>query len=140
MKNTKKLIFLAVSLMVGVLTFQPALSFLVTTAEHRPSREIKMEVVGIGVSKYGIVLKFYSPLCFFDAGNSNRFAECATAIYSLHKPLYTSIEYDKNGKVLEIFAGNKAGRNEAIQMTAEYRKLFLRKYPGYTIPDLPQKM
>ena len=132
-------IILVACLVIVPLAFLPGLSILVNAFNERPTREIKMEIVGMGVSKYGLIMKAYSPLCYNDAGHSDLFAECATAIYSFRALLHTSIEYDKNGKVLQILRDDKTmSEDEVIKMTLEYRQLFLKKYPGYNLPSLPQ--
>ncbi|MDP3697041.1 MAG: hypothetical protein Q8R55_03335 [Candidatus Taylorbacteria bacterium] len=138
MKRVKTIAFVVFSLVIAALVALPALSILVNISDRRPSREIKMEIVGIGFSKHGLVLGVYSPLCFNDADYSGRFAECATAVYSFRMPLHTSIEYDKDRKVLKILTEGNMPENDAVRMISDYRQLFIKKYFGYNMPDLPQ--
>jgi len=138
MKRAKTTVFVILFLAIVALVALPALSIAVNVVDRRPSREIKMEIVGIGFSKYGLALKVYSPLCYNDADYSGRFAECATVVYSFRTLLHASIEYDKDRKVIQILTEDNLSENEAVRMTGEYRQLFLKKYPGHNMPDLPQ--
>jgi len=52
--------------------------------------------------------------------------------------LHASIEYGKDRKVIQILTEDNLSENEAVRMTGEYRQLFLKKYPGHNMPDLPQ--